>query len=351
LSIVIFSGVNNLFCLTPTSIYVNEIKFDYDGSGYANDALTVRDANGNPAIVPEMKYYAWSNKVAYIMGQSNRTIAVNFATNCPNSNLIVSLETIKGEGIGVVSNYTISNYTPGSYVYIPLNGTLPNNIGEHYCWWKFTISLTPNVPGYSSCVNYHYYTVIYYTTFAAPVSPMNEPWLSVLDNACDWANGKTTEYDIVTSITQGAYTYNFAKKKTYYGGNSHTSGTAFNCKGFLNESYADCQDMASVVQVYTNALGCNTVGIERVNGPFYYKYILPIGTTVWIDGTEHTPRWGWNFHQVGWLNEKVFDACIKIKQSSPRIPTDEVIEGTYKTDLLFSGTYSPIDKPRISFVY
>jgi hypothetical protein len=129
--VIIFSSVKISFCLTSTVIYVKEIEFDYDGSRYANDALTVRDANGNEALVPEMQYYVYSGKVAYIKGQSNRTIAVKFATNCPNSNLVVSLETISGEGIGVVSNYAISNYTSGSFVYIPLNGTLPNNIGEH----------------------------------------------------------------------------------------------------------------------------------------------------------------------------------------------------------------------------
>jgi hypothetical protein len=176
---------------------------------------------------------------------------------------------------------------------------------------------------------------------------MPQPWLSVLDYACDWAYGKTSEYDIVKYITQGAYTNNFAVNKTYSGGGSHTSGTAFNLKGFLNESWADCQDMASVVQVFANALGCNTVGIRRVNGPFLYKPILPLGNTVWDDGTN----WGWNFHQVGWLNEKVFDACIKIKPSSPRIPINEVFDGTYKTDLYKSGSWSSIDKPKISSVY
>lgn len=42
----------------------------------------------------------------------------------------------------------------------------------------------------------------------------------------------------------------------------------------------------------------------------------------------------------------MFDACLKLNKSSPRIPLNEDIDGSYKTDLLLSGDWNK-DSPTV----
>jgi len=37
----------------------------------------------------------------------------------------------------------------------------------------------------------------------------------------------------------------------------------------------------------------------------------------------------------------VFDACLRLDESNPRIPCDEEVNGSYKSDLHDSGDWSP----------
>ena len=81
-------------------------------------------------------------------------------------------------------------------------------------------------------------------------------------------------------------------------------------------------------------LGGTTVQVRRVDGPFVYKPILAIGGSTWSGG-------GWNFHQFGWYGGKVYDSCVKLKQSAPYVPVGDDINGSYKNNLYDSGTWTP----------
>jgi len=144
------------------------------------------------------------------MGQSNRTIAVQISTNCPNSNLTISIETVSGESIGEVNSYTINNYTPDTYVYIPLSGTLPNYIDEHLCSWEIEITLVPNVSGYSAVTRLLGYNFSYYTILAAPVDPILQPYLNVLDYACTYASGTTNTNDALDAIMTNGFAAHYS---------------------------------------------------------------------------------------------------------------------------------------------
>ena len=65
----------------------------------------------------------------------------------------------------------------------------------------------------------------------------------------------------------------------------------------------------------------------------HWKAIDPVGNPGW--GTT-----GWNFHQVAHYSN-VYDACLRLDQSAPRIPRNEAINGTYKSDLYDSGVWTP----------
>lgn len=318
------------------SIWVRpfDIKFNFE-AGQTNDALTIRKADGTAITSPE---WASANNedenenFAYVISQPSRQVIVRFDSNCENMHLVIKLTVTSGTGIGGVCNLFVCNYHPLDEVKLTLAGT-PGTIGKRTFTWQWEIYGIPvNEPGFCAAWETTETTHTYYTLLATPQAPMAEPWSSVLDYACVWASEYTTEADVVWIITQEAYS-NLGK--IYYSGDTHAPRPVFHLRSFLSSSWADCQDMSAVVQVFTNALGGSNIKVRSINyysGQLDYKPILPIGNSTWAGGT-------WNFHQFGYLNN-VYDACLMLKQSEPRIPLDESIDGSYKTDLLQAGPWN-----------
>jgi len=122
---------------------------------------------------------------------------------------------------------------------------------------------------------------------------------------------RQTETSALTSITGGAY-WNF--DVDYWGVGSYSSSTTCQLTNLLNISWADCRDMSALQQICINALGGSYTHVRVIDGPFRTKKIDPIGNP-----TEATWRvQSWNFHQVGWEGN-VWDACLRLKESDPRI--------------------------------
>ncbi len=157
------------------------------------------------------------------------------------------------------------------------------------------------------------------------------PWAVVLRYSCDWAEDETNDPDAVTSITTRAYN---GFGKNYDGGDSHVDSTTCHLTDMLSESWVDCRDMSAIVQLFSQVLGVSNVQVRRVNGQFAYKMINPIGSPGWQTGA-------WNFHQFGWYGGEVYDACIELDMSSPRVPTGEDLNTTYKNDLYDAGYWTP----------
>jgi len=135
-------------------------------------------------------------------------------------------------------------------------------------------------------------------------------------------------------VTQKAYTDFW---KDYKGDDSHTYGATCHLTSLLSDTWADCRDMSAVVQLYTRVLGGANAKVRKVEGPFDTNPILPIsagGSGTWA--TEY-----WEFHQFG-SKSNVYDACLMLDYSSPRVPVDEDLSTTYKNDLLAPGeTWTP----------
>ncbi|MCF8358392.1 MAG: hypothetical protein K9H26_06510 [Prolixibacteraceae bacterium] len=315
------------------------IKFNYE-AGYSNDALTISDYSGETITSPEWAYGCSPDSFAYIMGQSDRNIQVQFSSNCSSMHLIINLTVTSGTGIGTVCNHFEANYTALDWITLELDGNISGSVGRHNFTWQWSVYAIPNDDAYCSATSTNSTSHTYYTLLAVPQAPMDEPWSSVLDYACDWASGQTTEYYIISSITEGAYD-NIGKE--YYGGDSHAVLPNFNLTGFFADDWADCRDMSAVVQIFSNALGAQSIQVRRIDGQFVYKLILPIGKYNWTSGT-------WNFHQVGYYSN-VFDACLQLDQSSPRIPINEQINGSYKNDLFDSGYWTPNNATAYTYVY
>jgi len=330
--------------LPPLDIDVVWIYFDYE-DGYANDALQIVKNASTEIAKPEWyPAYSRNNRFAYIKGQTNRKIKVRFWHNQGEGAINNMHVRTTGSGYypGTIAE-SIVYFTSGSFgeaILTMTNGQVSNYVqlwGFYYYWYVTKLNGQPLDPQYYSGMTGGH---DYYILLAAPQAPMSVPWTDVLDYACVWARNQSTESSAVTKITQNAYT---SLGKTYNGYDTHAPVPYFNLTKFLAESWADCRDMSAVVQVFTRAIGVGTTQVRRINGQFLFKPILPIGYTQWITGT-------WNFHQVGWYSN-VYDACVKLNQSNPRIPVNENINGEYKNDLYNYGYWTPQTPTTYTTVY
>ena len=197
-----------------------------------------------------------------------------------------------------------------------------------------------------------------YLTFGTPISPWGQTldtppktrtcWSRVIHDACIWMPEEG--YSSALSLDAKkrlAYKAFHSSGKDYKGWDSHCNGdgTYFEMWQFIEiDSWADCRDMSSWWAKLCNSIGLNGQ-VRRINGPFVTKAIDPIGTPIPYPGEPPWPEngWGttsWNFHQVGNYTN-VFDPCLQLNQSAPRVAQYENIDSPYKTDLYDSGTWLP----------
>ena len=87
------------------------------------------------------------------------------------------------------------------------------------------------------------------------------------------------------------------------------------------------KDMAAVVFLFTRLTGGETVQVQRVDGSFNTKKILPIEHITWKSEL-------WTHHQFAWFNGKVYDACVQLNESAAYIPVGDDLNTNYKENLL-----------------
>jgi hypothetical protein len=327
------------------TVWPYEIKFDYE-DGYTNDAVNIRKDFDEDIPIPEWKYNGGqeiSEKFAYIKGQSNRKIQVRFNSNCESMHLLINLNVISGNGFGEICNFFVVNYEKLEWITLTLNGTIPNSIGIRKFVWEWEIYAIPNDPDYCSAMSNNETDHGYYTLLVAPQDPMSEPWSCVLDYACDWASGQSTNSSVLNALTTDLYTsgliYDGEQSHYHFDQLPYPTKVIFDLSDFLNDWFkADCQDCAMFLSILSSSIGASLTQTRRIEGPFYLEEILSIGRPFW-NWTEQGEV-EWVFHHIGWLNN-VYDPSVLLKRSSPYIPIDINIDNPYKTDLHYSGDWIP----------
>lgn len=342
-----------ILCFTTQFIYGENIEvtplniqFNYE-PGYANDALDISDSNGDSIIVPEWEDSSIPQNCAYIMGQSNRRIKVQFQSNYQgNMHLIINLTVFSGKGIGTICNFFVSNYDGWNPIELDLSGSLPNSVGKQTFTWKWDIYAIPTViSSYCAAASTPTYTThTYYTLLAAPQAPMEKPWSSVLEKACVWAAGQSTDENVLNDLTTKLYTISgltYNKDQTHYFHDLNKNRFIFELHDFLYDwNDADCQDVSMFLSILSSSIGGSLTQTKRIEGFFETNIINPIGPVEWVTKL-------WHFHQVGWL-DNVYDACIQLNQASPYIPINKDIE-LYKTDLFNERSIYTIWEPQNAF--
>lgn len=358
ITIVLCFTTQYLYCSVPITIWPHEIKFNYE-IGNNNDALKIKNGYNTDVPVPEWKYNGGnviSEKFAYIKAQTNRNIQVSFDSNCTDSmHLLLKLTAISSDGIGNVCNYFISNYSKLSFVTLKLEGTILNSVGKRSYTWTWEIYAIPNnVATYCAAKTSTNTTHTYYTLLSNPQVPMQEPWVDVLDKACDWSLTQSTQVGVAQKITEGIYylsdldgdiDYDYTETKCHYSdGSDHR---LFYLKEFLTDIkikssvLVNCSDVANLFNIFSSAIGIatNTKRIIMNDSPYSFitNSIDPIGSTKgWTTDS-------WYYHQFGWYNETVNDPCLQVNYSNPNIPSN-MPQGTYDGYLLSTGsTYNYSD--------
>jgi hypothetical protein len=154
-------------------------------------------------------------------------------------------------------------------------------------------------------------------------------WTDLLEFACKWAAGASTQAAAIGGITRavnglgnGLFEYDCSG-----GGSSHYTtlgANRFECTALLERLQGglgfgrliNCVDCATIVSSFANALGCDLFQSRMgMHSPFFAcNEIVAIGTQVW-----ETPCGfpGFFFHEVAWSGDctaadQVSDACLLV---------------------------------------
>jgi hypothetical protein len=323
---------------TNISVWPYEIRFNYE-NGSTNDATAILNDYGMPITIPEWKLNDTNEKCCYIAGQTNRKIQVRFDSNCDSMQLLINLNILSGNGIGSICNLFVANYKHLEWITLTLQGTIPNTVDIRNFSWEWEVYAIPFDDAFCAALSNNTTTHSYYTLLGSPQAPMAIPWTSVLDFACDWASGQSTNSSVLYYLSYNLYNssgLDYDASQSHYDYISYPSQKfEFNLSDFLDEwNKADCQDMSMFLSILSSSIGASLNQTRRIQGSFSTKSIDPVGTTY---------SWGaitWNFHHVGWLSN-IYDPCIRLNSSTPYIPINTDINSPYKADLYNSGIWSP----------
>ena len=303
-------------------VFPAEIIFDYDQNSYLDDALSVSDETGTPVTWAEWdSEYGQVSTPAYKRSQIARSIKVIFGDNYYNgsAHLMVKLTYAPGSstGIGIpaqscykfISEYSLENANEDTVVF-ELTGALPTTVGKHTFTWKWEIFAIP-IDNQEYCASWTTINTThnFYTLYSDPIAPMQRPWTSVLDKACVWAAGEWSVSNILFLLVDGLYNSGLSYNDVAFHYKIEGNSKVFKLSLLLSEwNEVDCQDCAMLLSVLSSSIGTPLNSTRRLNGPFHTNPIWPIAPMG--QRTKSTPRW--EFHQIAWYNNKVYDSSLLI---------------------------------------
>jgi len=311
---------------------------------YDDDALSIRENYTTDMDLPEWVTSLSRNEPATYIKQKSVTIWARL-TVMPTAITSAKIRATSSDFLGNLGEQTVSfssGVSSPPYIRFTAASSTPNYVNKDTVTWEWKYrdvngtgsgDLDVSV-GTKRTSGPH--TI--YVLLARPDDPWQEwgqrrVWTEVLDYACVWADQDADESQAVDGITVGAYN---SFGKNYEGWHTHASGTTLDLTDLLSDSWADCRDMSATVHVFTRAIGGSVTEVRWIDGRFWYQSIDPIGAPGW---TTPGPNEWWNFHQVGHYSN-VYDACIRLDPSTPRIPCNEAIDGTYYDDRVYNSVLS-----------
>lgn len=337
----------------PPDVWIVEISFNYDSGSYNYDALTIKEDANNYVYVPEWYIIYVNEEIAYIKNQTNRRIKAKFWLDRTGGyRMGVYADKIgSGTGIGDVNEGEVhfDDSQLSNPKILTCDGSVPGSLGERYFSWRWYATYIVedwvedpeyfNEPLLIGDSGTHYY----YTLLNAPQEPMDEPWIEVLDYACDWANGTLTGSSAADSVansifhnlgdTDGDIDYQTPAvytDVTHFG--FELDDFLYDIKNISNVK-VNCSDVANLFNIYCSALGIASEGKVMDDATYFRTNLInPIG------GGEDWQQINWGYHQIGWYNDSsVYDACLQLNFDNSYVPTG-LTQSAYETALIYLGT-------------
>ncbi|GEM_PF-1419450 len=336
-------------------VTVNAIAFNYDTSANLNDALNIRQNFSTAINVPEYVSGGANKPAAYTRNMTPRVCArftvqptdmTSLKLKATSSGCLGNLDETQVQFQNGISQGDVT-IAGADYTKFTASKDTPDEVyKDTFSWeWKVTAANGKSINTASFGTTAGHTVYIVYDKAKSPwVTGVSQhcPWADVLDYACDWAAGCDDANSIVHSITQKPYSDREFDRR-YDPSDTHTI-LACNLTQLLADSWADCRDMAAVVQLFTRAIGVNAVRIRRVEGGvdgFTTKPILPIGESQWRTAVFF-------MHDFAYYNDSlVYDACLTLNQNAPYIPAGKTL-ADYKTDLYECNGWSLLNSFEIT---
>lgn len=331
-------------CDPPPNVEIAAIKFDYDPTNSAIEALTIRRDYRNDVPVPEWvkgKTLPADSPAAYSIAKvSGKTITIQARFTITTRDAATATISASGGGIlGAIPSFTV-NFRNGvsvpEYVTIavPNHRIASNGVQVQNIQWAWSYSIASGPSGSMATTSHRIYSVL-----TVPNGPWTQsgrsdtqlPWTDVLDYACVWAAGTTSAGAAATAVTQKVYG---TIGLTYDQRNGASAYTANNSQSFLCTMFVDylrtgrgkgnkvnCTDCAAIVSAFANILGCNLASSTMYpasSGGFATNQMIAIGGTTWGYPFPGTPSQGvFSYHEVAWLGalsytDPLNDACLQV---------------------------------------
>lgn len=316
------------------------LAFDYDPTGEAVDALTIRRNFSVSISSPEWTKGttgAAAARCAYAISAiagKTPTIQATFTISAATTQTVEIQAT--GGGILGAIDPTAINFSGGGPVTQTLSLTHQTLAGggvqrQDVSWvWQYRVA-----GGSWTTITTTNHRV--YVLMCVPRLPWQQganrlnlqlPWTDVLDYACQWAAGATSQDTamslITTKVNQGiGLQYDVVNGASKYTDN--VPSQSFLCTQFLaylstgggNGKVVNCTDCATLVTSFANILGCNVFASTMAdemppkNG-FACNQILAIGYTTWKPPFQGN----FSYHEVAWTDagsytDPLYDACLQ----------------------------------------
>ena len=203
--------------------------------------------------------------------------------------------------------------------------------------WKFEVRKSANSDWAPAGMPSTQHTKVF-VTYDTPLSPMSPAWTTVIQQACTWAEGKTTTVDAVTGITKGLHWGAKYNKGLYRGFTTgvQPTGETFYLNCFLNaqQRQGDCLDFGNY-----DALLCASIGIgakPQMTNPELGANEWFTTTRVYPAGQEDTGANLLFFYHQFTRYTNIYDSALRFTQTGD--PPVNMPENNYKDTLLLTWT-------------
>ncbi|MFL6111947.1 MAG: LamG domain-containing protein [Catenulispora sp.] len=331
-------------CTALPTVNLSGIKFDYDMTATATDALCIRHSLLRP--VPQVQWTkgataaADSPAVYAITRVAGKPVTIQAGFVATGDLSSVQIKADGGGLLGAIDPFDV-RFTDGAsdprFVTIALNHHTLTAAGvrrEDVRWnWSYKL---PNGDWQPLVTTAHRI----YVVLAAPTLPWQQPpggddhqqlWTDLLDHACAWAEGSTTAAAAAAAVTRKVNEGIGLSYDTAVGASKYTTELGYEgvflCSQFLDYlatghgqgHTVNCTDCASIVTTFTNALGGDLLASRMMSdgSGFDCNKIQAIGFTKWEYPFEHGGGGGFSYHEVAWTNQgsyldALYDACLKV---------------------------------------